>query len=193
MIVSLLLLVGAGTACSKGKTEAQLAAEALAAGLRAHKAGNLQEAQADYREALVHDPQDKYAYYNLGLIAQTQGNRAAAELNYQAALGIDPNFVPALFNLAIVKASSQDRAGAVKLYRQVITVNPSYAAAHLNLGFLLLDLGHKKEGRAELAKAVQLDPSLAERIPPQATSTPKPEPQESPTSSAPTPTPTPTA
>lgn len=42
---------------------------------------------------------------------------------------------------------------------------PEDAGAHLNLGFLLLDSGEAREGRAELATAVGLDPSLESRIP----------------------------
>jgi tetratricopeptide (TPR) repeat protein len=162
---ALLLLLLLICACSKGTTDSDQASLALAAGLKAHAAGRLDEAAADYRKVLVYDPRNKFAYYNLGVIEQTQGDGVSAESDYRIALTIDPNFVPALFNLAILRTSSGGDREAIDLYRQVIQIDEGYAAAHLNLGFLLLDNGQERQGIAELAIAVGLDPTLADRIP----------------------------
>jgi tetratricopeptide (TPR) repeat protein len=156
-------------ACSTKKSEAELASEALRKGLAAHRAGNLPEAAAEYRQVLVYDPNSKEAYYNLGLIDQTNGALASADSNYTLALSIDPSYVPALYNLAIVKTATGDSEAAIKLYREAIRSDRTYAAAHLNLGFALIEKGQKREGRAQLAIAVKLDPSLASRIPDNAT------------------------
>ena len=165
-IVALVLLLAVGTAaCGKKKSDAQLAAEALQAGLKAHAEGHLSEAQTDYQKVLIYDPQNKFAYYNLGVIDQTQGKAADAEAKYRQALAIDPNFVDALYNLAILRTSAGDLSEAQQLYERVIKVNPNYAAAHLNLGFLLIDEGKKKRGQQELQTAVSLDPSLSSRVP----------------------------
>ena len=48
------------------KSDADLANEALQQGIAAQNAGRLAEAAADYREVLVHDPNNKYAYFDLG-------------------------------------------------------------------------------------------------------------------------------
>ena len=170
------LLVGA---CSKGKSDAEQASAALAAGLKAHTAGRLDEAAADYRKVLVYDPRNKFAYYNLGVIEQAQGDGRSAESNYRIALTIDPDFVPALFNLAILRTAQGEGRESIDLYRHVIEIDPSYAAAHLNLGFLLVDIGQPKKGKAELAIAVGLDPSLASRIPADLVVSPAPEPSSS--------------
>ncbi len=158
-------LLAACSSSSDAKSEAQLAAEALTKGLAAHQAGNLAEAAADYREVLVHDPNNQFAYYNLGLIDQTNGATASADSNYSLAISIDPTYVPALYNLAIIKTAEGDLDAAIKLYQEAIHAQPNYAAAHLNLGFALLQNGDKKEGNSELSKAVALDPTLADRIP----------------------------
>jgi tetratricopeptide (TPR) repeat protein len=171
----ILLLVG-GVACGHKKSPAQLANDALQAGLQAQKAGNLQEAAADYREVLKQDPNNKFAHYDLALIDQTQGNNLSAEAGYQRALQIDPDFGPALFNLAIVETALGDTDQAVTLYRHVIELDQKNAGAHLNLGLLLRQLGQTKEAARELEIAVQLDPTLASRIPsPQATESPSSE------------------
>jgi tetratricopeptide (TPR) repeat protein len=171
-----LLIIGA---CSKGTTDSDQASSALAAGLKAHAAGRLDEAAADYRKVLVYDPRNKFAYYNLGVIEQTQGDGGSAESDYRIALTIDPDFVPALFNLAILRTSSGGDREAIDLYRQVIQIDEGYAAAHLNLGFLLIDNGQEREGNAELAIAVGLDPTLADRIPEDLQASPVPQPSHS--------------
>jgi len=63
-----------------------LANEALKQGIAAQQAGRLPEAAADYRDVLVHEPNNRYAYYDLGTIDQTNGALASAESNYRFAL-----------------------------------------------------------------------------------------------------------
>jgi len=116
------LLVGA---CTKGKSDAEQASAALAAGLKAHAAGRLDEAAADYRKVLVYDPRNKFAYYNLGVIEQARGDGGSAESNYRIALTIDPDFVPALFNLAILRTAQGGGRESIDLYRHVIEIDPS--------------------------------------------------------------------
>jgi tetratricopeptide (TPR) repeat protein len=173
------LLVGTG-ACGR-KSESEQASEWLAKGLDAHRAGHLAEAASDYRQVLVHDPNNKYAYFNLGVIDQTNGALASAESNYGLALSTDRNFVPALFNLATVETSLGKLDESINLYRRTIKVQPDYAEAHMNLGFALIDAGERREGRRELALAVQLKPELAERVEP--AGSPKPAVSSSPTGS----------
>jgi tetratricopeptide (TPR) repeat protein len=175
-LLLLLILIGA---CSKGTTDSDPASFGLAAGLKAHAAGRLDEAAADYRKVLVYDPRNKFAYYNLGVIEQTQGQGGSAESDDRIALTIDPNFVPALFNLAILRTSSGGDREAIDPYRQVIHIDEAYAAAHLNLGFLLLDNGQERQGNVELAIAVGLDPTLADRIPEDLQTDPLPRPSHS--------------
>ena len=175
----LLLVVLLAGACSKSKSDAEQASVALAAGLKAHAAGRLDEAAADYRKVLVYDPRNKFAYYNLGVIEQVRGDGGSAESNYRIALTIDPGFVPALFNLAILRTAEGGGQEPIDLYRHVVEIDASYAAAHLNLGFLLVDNGQMKKGKAELAIAVGLDPTLASRIPEDLLASPAPQPSAS--------------
>lgn len=166
-------------ACSKTVSDAQQASVVLAAGLKAHTAGRLEEAAADYRRVLVYDPRNKFAYYNLGVIEQAQGDGGSAESNYRIALTIDQDFVPALFNLAILQTTHGGGRESIDLYRHVIELDPNYPAAHLNLGFLLVDTGQIAKGKAELAIAVELDPSLGSRIPDDLLTSPAPRPSGS--------------
>lgn len=144
---------------------ARTADEVLAAALEAHAAGNLDEAVDLYEEVLVLDPQNRFAYYNLGLIDQTRGLVDQATEEYRQAIAVAPRFTPAIFNLAIIRAEQGAVDEAIGLYRDVIAVHADDARAHLNLGFLLFGSGERQEGQDELALAVELDPSLAARIP----------------------------
>lgn len=168
VLAGFVLVASLAAACSSdlepsGATGAP--GEALQRALAAHAEGRLDEASELYQQVLVLDPENKYAYYNLGLIEQTQGDTTAAVDYYDQAISVDPAFVPALFNLATIRSEEGDDRAAKDLYQQVIAVNPEHAGAHLNLGFLLIDAGKREKGQAELELAVQLDPSLESRIP----------------------------
>ena len=163
----LVLVLGAALLLRSGGDERDEAQLALQQGLQAHAEGDLETAERAYRRVLVFDPQNKFAYYNLGVISQSRGDLAEAESDYEAAIQTDPDFVPALFNLAILRAEAGADEEAVELYERIIEVDPEYAAAHLNLGFLLIELGDDARGRVELEEAVRLDPSLEDRIGPE--------------------------
>jgi tetratricopeptide (TPR) repeat protein len=140
------------------------AEQVLNEALTAHAAGDLDQAVDLYEQVLVLDPQNRFAYYNLGLIDQTRGHDAAAADEYEQAIAVAPDFAPAMFNLAIIRAEQGAIDEAIALYRDVIAVDETDARAHLNLGFLLIDAGERKEGQRELDRAVELDPSLESRI-----------------------------
>lgn len=169
--VTLIVLVAASVAfvsCSNDPDpsgQTGQVGEVLAAALEAHAAGDLDEAVELYEEVLVLDPQNRFAYYNLGLIDQTRGLEEEAAAEYEQAIAVAPGFTPAIFNLAIIRAGQGAVDEAIELYRDVIEVNAEDARAHLNLGFLLIETGERNEGEDELALAVELDPSLASRIP----------------------------
>jgi tetratricopeptide (TPR) repeat protein len=153
--------------CSKEDSNDQKpsATQVLDSALQAHAAGHLDEAVRLYEKVLVLDPQNKYAYYNLGLISQTRGLVDDAAARYEQAIAVDPGFTPAMFNLAIIRAEQGAVDDAIALYRDVIAADETDANAHLNLGFLLIDTGEQREGEQELERAVELDPSLESRIP----------------------------
>ena len=173
LVAVLAALAACGGGSSGTQSSAQLAANDVNAGLSAQAAGRLADAATDYKNAITHDPHNKYAYYDLALVQQLLGQAAAAEQNYRAALQLDPNLAPALFNLAILRTTPSP-AEAEQLYRHVISLQPKDAATHLNLGFLLRSEGRAAEGTTELQTAVSLDPTLAGRIAPGILATPKP-------------------
>jgi len=168
-------LVSAG--CGVAKSESDLANEALARGISAHNAGKIDEAIQAYFEDLSHDPKSKYAFFNLGQIYRTAGKPQIAEGYYRQALETDPGLGPALFGLAVIRASAGGLQEAVDLYNRDIQVEPTNAAAYYNVGLVLLALGRTSDGNANIAKAIELDPSLKVPTP---QSTPQPVPSATP-------------
>ena len=134
----------------------------LNAALQAHVKGDISGAEAGYWKVLDLDERSKFAMYNLGLIEQNRNRPDEAERRYREALKIDAEYPPALFNLAILRSGRGDVAEAISLYRKNIAVNDKDAAAHLNLGLLLKQTGDGAGGDAEVKRALELDPKLAQ-------------------------------
>ena len=157
----------AATACSTSgpsATPSGTANQLVGAGLAAQQQGLIPQAKQDYQAAISKDPNNKYAYYDLGVIYQNAQDSTNASTNYRRALVIDPNFKPALFNMAVLETSS-DPHGAIALYQQLLQLNPNDANVNFNLGLLLIAQGQPAQGHADLSKAIQIDPSLSSRLP----------------------------
>jgi tetratricopeptide (TPR) repeat protein len=169
LILAFAVVCGGGPGATSTKP-ADPAADALARGIAAHNANKLDEATKDYFEVLFNDPKNKFAFYNLGQIARIQNRLAIAEGYYRSAIEIDGNYAPALFGLGVVRQALNATQEAIDLYRKTISVDANNAAAHYNLGILLRLQGKTAEGDAEIARAIQLDPTLPQPPAP----TPKP-------------------
>lgn len=145
-----------------GPSSSPSATSLVNAGIAAQNAGNNATASKDYVAALSIEPKNVFALFDLGDVQQYMGNVSAAQSNYFHALAINPNYEPALYNLATLEAKS-DPSVARSLYDQVIHLSPKDADAHFNLGYVLIALGQRSSGQAQLREAVRLDPSLKSR------------------------------
>jgi len=119
LLVALVLAIVGFGGCSNDSDASPLdgqAEEILTDALEAHAAGDLDGAVDLYRRVLVLDPQNRFAYYNLGLIDQTRGRVDAAADEYEQAIAVAPGFAPARFNLAIIRAEQGAIDEAIGLY-----------------------------------------------------------------------------
>jgi len=73
------------------------------------------------------------------------------------------------------RSRTRPTEGAIARYREAIRIRPEHAPAHLNLGFALIGAGDVEAGQEELDRAVELDPTLASRIPEGTLASPEPE------------------
>jgi tetratricopeptide (TPR) repeat protein len=135
----------------------------LNAGIAAQKAGDYATATADYEKVLAVKPKSAVALFDLGDVEQFEHLDSAAQSHYETALAVDPSFVDAMYNLATLVTRSSP-IEAETLYEQVIRLSPKDAAAHFNLGYVLMSLGKKTAGQAQINLGVRLDPRLKSRI-----------------------------
>ncbi len=150
------------SACG-GPSAAQGAAQNITAGIAAQGAKQYASAAKYYEKALASQPKDATALYDLGDVEQLEGLDSAAKTHYLAALAIDPTFASAMYNLAILDAKSSP-AEAEALYEQVLKMYPKDADVHFNLGYVLISLGQKSAGLAQINEGIKLDPALASRV-----------------------------
>lgn len=126
-------------------------------------------AKTTFNNVLAVDPTNKYAHYNLGLIAQTQNDASGAVAAYDKAIAADAKFTPALYNKAIaVEATKPD--DAIGIYENIVKINPKASTAYYRLYLAYAKKGDAQKANAAKAKAVELDPTLANQA--TATATP---------------------
>ena len=159
-VLGVLTLGACGSDSKKSAPQPKDATTLLDKAMAEHLAGKLPQAEQDYTQLIRSDPQNKYAYYNLGLIFQTEHRAADAENQYRLVLTIDTKYEPALYNLALLRTAANDPESATDLYRRAIAVSPKDANARFNLGLLLLKNGKTLEGDRQIQQAVALDATL---------------------------------
>jgi Flp pilus assembly protein TadD len=130
-------------------------------GLALFREGRLEEAAAQYREALRIYPAYPDAHNNLGDTLFQQGRTEEATAQYLEALRIIPfnavvhnNLGNALFQLGRTKEATAQ-------YREALRINPAYANAHNNLGNALLQQGRTEEATAQYREALKINPAYA--------------------------------
>ncbi len=128
------------------------------------KEKNPAEALRAYAEAAKFDPKDSRPHLAAGGVLERQGNLKAAEAEFYKALELDPNSAEALEDLVQIYTLGKRWVEAEAALRQLLKLEPANAAAHMQLGRVLMELGRKDEGVAELEAAAKdsTDP-VAER------------------------------
>ena len=137
---------------------------ALAAALRLHQAGHIDEAARQYESILVRDPQHAGALHLLGLCAHQRGDhRLATELIGRAIEG-SPQDAVMRNNLGAVRLADRAAGEALASFDAAIAINPAYAEAWNNRGNALADLRQPEEALAAYGQASALgwrQPQLA--------------------------------
>ena len=131
---------------------------ALAAALRLHHAGKLNEAAAAYTKLLKLRPMHLAALTNLGIIHRKRGEFEMARSCYERALRSDPGHGVTWTNLTNLYLTMGLKKEAVEAGRQAVKTAPGLANAFDNYGyalFLALDL---VEAERMLLQATKLDP-----------------------------------
>ena len=164
-LATLFVVSGRSDTASPGSDLTVQSNSLIAAGAARYAAGDRQTAGRMFAAALVLQPGNARANYDLGTVRQAQGNVEAAKYSYRKALSTSPNFTEAIFNLAIADAATGNKALAIANYRRVLVLQPSNAAAMWNLGILLHGAGRTVAGLQLMKRATAIDPALRSRTP----------------------------
>jgi Flp pilus assembly protein TadD len=97
-------------------------------------------AQLLFLNVLQHDPRNKIALNDLGIVYDLQGEHASAQTTYRRALGVDPTMRAAEVNLALSMALNGQAAEAVQLLKPLAS-----------------DPGASRRIRHDLAAALAID------------------------------------
>jgi serine/threonine-protein kinase len=127
-----------------------------------HAAGEVDEAIADYRQALVFAPGYAAVHVALalagGLKDRAEWDKALAASS--EAIRLDPKAAAAWFNRGLIYGALHQYEKCRDDYSQAIKLNPNWAAAWSNRGDAHLQLRRYDQVLADCTKALQLDPKL---------------------------------
>jgi tetratricopeptide (TPR) repeat protein len=137
-------------------------AEAIAEAVRHHAAGELQAAEALYREVLRLEPENAEALHLLGVLAYQVKRHALALKLVRRALDVDPRQARYHNALAMTLMALGRRADAIASYRQAIGLQPDFGEAYNNLGNALREEGLPEEAEACYRRALDLNSRIAE-------------------------------
>lgn len=125
----------------------------------AQEAKDFSKAEELYRKAIELDPDDAFAYNNLGNSLKNLKRYDEAEEFYRKAIEINPNNALVYYNLGITLDELRRYGEAEIVLRKAIELDPNYAIAYNNLGITLRNLKHYDEAEELYRKAIELDPN----------------------------------
>jgi tetratricopeptide (TPR) repeat protein len=127
-------------------------------GVELDEKGRLEEAAAQYAEALRFAPHHAGARNNLGAILFRQGKIDEAIAHYTEALRIDPAYPDAHNNMGAALFQSGKTDEAIAHYTEALRLVPNHADAHNNLGVALSRRGRIEDAVHHFAEALRIDP-----------------------------------
>lgn len=114
--------------------------------------GKYDDAIGLFKKAIVLEPQNEMAYYNLGQAYRKRKDYTLARSSYQKAVELKPQDGNAWGELGHMCENLKELAAAEAAYKQSVSLDPS--CKHLcNLGYMYMDSGRLKEARELLLKA----------------------------------------
>jgi protein O-mannosyl-transferase len=122
----------------------------------------VEEAIAEYRQALEINPRLEVVQFNLGVALAGCGRIDQAMVHYRKALEIVPDDAQAHNNLGRILADRGRIEEGAAHYLKALQIDPNFAEAHFNLGLILSGQGRLGEAVAEYRKAVEIKPGLVE-------------------------------
>ena len=131
-------------------------------GAALYRQGKLDEAIAEFHQALEIESNNYVGHMNLGSALRAQGKLPEAIAEYRKSIQLNPGFDDPYQNLGVTLFRQGNLVEAIAMYRQALQINPRYAEVHHNLGFALRKQGKLPEAIKEFHEALRINPNLAE-------------------------------
>lgn len=158
LIAAVLLLVGFGAYVRQRNGYVT----ALDAADRAMDAGRTDQAIAELKKYLAHDPNNPFALNMLGRAYLTKHDYAQTETTLQKVVQLEPANVTAKYILGSMYAAQHRYEDAHQVFQLLVQQNPQRADAWVMLGASLDGLNREQEAVDAYNKAIALDPKNSE-------------------------------
>jgi Flp pilus assembly protein TadD len=140
------------------------AAEALAAGIQAHQAGQRAAAEPFYQHVLLLEPHNAQALYLLGALYYELGKFDQARDKLERSIALQPADLATQAILGVVYAKLKQFDRALSYLRSVASSSPTSSTAQFNLGRALCDIGAHQEALGAFERAYALNPNYVEAL-----------------------------
>ncbi len=118
------------------------------------------DAIAEFRAAVVLDPDYVEARNNLGMVFKRNGEIDRAIAEFLTSVKLDPEDADSHENLASALFDKGRFEESLIEYRALARINPRRPQAHYNIGFLLVKFGKFEESIGEFREAIRLKPDF---------------------------------
>ncbi|MFS8823059.1 tetratricopeptide repeat protein [Synechococcus sp. W60.2] len=150
----------------KSRDPGQVTPDALIATLEAatrhHQAGDLQQAEAAYRQVLALQPDQPEALHFLGILCYQTGRLEEAAAHMTKATQLRPEQAAFHSNLGAVYQALGKLEAAIGCYSQAVALQPDHLQALFNLGLCHFQLGQYDQAEEYYRRALALQPQDAQ-------------------------------
>lgn len=122
-------------------------------------AGRLDEALADFTEAIQQDPNYAPYYFDRAAVLHRLHRDEEAVLDYAAAIRLSPPLAEAYYNRGDVRAGLGDPHGALADFDYTLELRPEFVPAYVYRAGLHADLGNDDQARRDVDAGLALEPA----------------------------------
>lgn len=120
------------------------------------------QAVADFKFALLLEPDHPIAQFNLTQQLETAGNLEIS--TYDQLIENNPEFASAYVNRAMAKVNNNDLRGAIADYDKAINIDPNDADLYVNRALAFEKVTEWRKSLSDLNQAILLDPQNAKAL-----------------------------
>ncbi|MBT4018186.1 MAG: tetratricopeptide repeat protein [Alphaproteobacteria bacterium] len=132
--------------------------------LQLHKSGQLQAAEAAYRQILQDNPADRDALNNLGILLRMQGRLNEALIVLQQLTSLNPDFPEAWNSYGRALTAAGRTQEALTVLNKALTINPDLVAVHLNIAHAHESNGDIDQATKALHRYLKVEPDNPEAL-----------------------------